>query len=374
MRGAAAALLLGGCAPLRAIDPLPDSVAAVVALSEGGYASVLVEMRREVRGPGVRLSPGVLALGPGWAHAVSLSSPSARPPQVHVLDLVGGGQAGAELSAPLRIVSVGPDGEVQIASTAGTLTLDPRRRSGGGGAPRGVEADRAGPGQGFHLRVREGQLELMRPRGAPWTPVLEGVSALLGAWWLTSADLPDAERAVVQAHFKQVGPFPLEPGEAAVDGDLSEWADASALPVDDPSQVLDGMAWWEGPRDAAFGVAARWNDQGVVLAVRVVDDAPGQVGDALEILLEDRTIALPLVPGPAAGAGWRAVVAAPGQVEIALADAAALRSRPPVVHLRDADPGQGELRLGTAPDARLGGLACAEPVSGEGRAGAPPAR
>lgn len=305
MRAALLALTLG-CAGGGAHQGLPDGVVATVALESGAVATVYVELRRDRSGPRVRVAE-------------------------ERLDLATFGEPAA----------LEPDGS----------------------------AHHRGPGAGFHLRRVEDRLELLRPRGdeARWSPVLRGVDRVLGAVWVNTAQLTEGERHVLDLRLKEIVPLDVRPGEATVDGDLSEWEGAAARPVERPSQVLAGVESWSGPRDAAFGTAARWREGELVLALRIRDDIRVRGADQLEILAGDRVLRLPLPERAAVveGPGWRAAFAEPdwlGQgVELALSapELSAVLARPPVVQLVDQDPGEEAVRLGSAASAELGGLAAA---------------
>lgn len=304
MSGLALALALAGCGGPHGQVWLPDGAVAVIALESGGSATVHVDLGRDRVGPRVRVAEGRLDLA--------------------------------------------PFGEVVRPDASGS-------------------AHHLGPGEGFHLRQVEDRLELLRPRGdeARWMPVLRGVGALESVVWVNTDRLSEGERNLLDARLKEVVPLDVERAAAVVDGDLAEWTGSAARPVERPSQVLAGAQSWSGPRDAAFGMAARWVGDGLVLALRIRDDLHVQGADRLEILAADRVIRLPLSDraGQAEGPGWRAAFAEPdwlGQgLELWIAEPSprALLERPPVIQLVDQDPDEAETRLGSAANADLGVLA-----------------
>ncbi len=303
------ALLLGllACERGELRASLPDGAVALVTLESGVTATVYVEIHRERPGPQVRAALG----------------------------------------------------RYEIAPELPSATLAPDEST-----------HHDGPGAGFHLRRREDRLELLRPRGdeARWLPVLKGVRRLERVRWINTARLSSRDLRTLDTRLKEVIPLDILPGEAAVDGDLSEWEGAAARPVERSSQVLAGMPSWSGPRDASFGLAARETPEGVVLAVRIRDDrhVPGE--DRLEILTSSQVIRLPLPASARAieGGAWTAAFSEPdwlGQgLELRLegTTAAALLRAPPVVQLVDLDPGEEEARLGSASNPALSGLAAAE--------------
>lgn len=365
--------LLLACAPSpEPVEPLPDRLAAVVALARGGYASVVIDLDRAHASPRVRIAPELLLVGQGWVRAVTLEPSGTSATSIPTIKLLDGLRSGA----PLIEASIDPNAavvavdqrEIWIRSGDETQRID-------GTGPRahlpasapvlpGGELHRDGPGNGFHVRLREQRLELQRPRGEPssWRPVLRGVDALLGAWWIHSASLPEDELALLDERFKQVGLLLADEGDANLDGSLDEWQDASALPVDQRSQVQSGAEWWSGARDGAFGVAARTDGQRLLLALRVRDDHWIE-GDRLEIALGDRLIRVPLGSGAdhQEGLSWSSfrnpLQSAEIGVEVAMSMPGSGGRPRAVAWLVDADPGQGDTRLGTAPDAFTAELA-----------------
>lgn len=299
-------LLLGllGCQDVRGTFGLPDGAIAQVALVSGGEATVYVDLRRDAAGPRVRAAVG----------------------------------------------------RHEIAQTFAASALGPEEST-----------YHTGPGEGFHLRRSGERLELLRPRGdeAHWMPVLKGVERLREVRWINTARLSREDMRTLDTRLKEVIPLDVAVGDAVVDGDLDEWVGAAASPVERPSQVLAGMPDWSGPRDASFGVAGRASSAGLVLALRVRDDAHVLGQDRLELLSAGGVIRLPL-PEHAQrveGDGWVAAFSEPdwlGQsLELWQPDTAATIGRPPVVQFVDVDPGEGEVRLGSAASTALGELAAA---------------
>ncbi len=58
-----------------------------------------------------------------------------------------------------------------------------------------------------------------------------------------------------------------------VDGDLSDWANASWTSFQQRSQVVYGVGAWGGPKDLNFKLATQWEPEALVIALEVTDDA-----------------------------------------------------------------------------------------------------
>lgn len=370
---AGAVALVSGRIEPRPMGPLPDALALVVESPGGGYESAVVQLSAPGEGPVVRRTPGIVALGPGWAHHVVVShevDPGGRDwHRLEVRDLSGEAEPyGLSLEEPPRVHAV-HEGGVVVSSSLGLRFLAPDGRS---REATSVEASAGGrlrfkgPGAGF--RVHTGpQVRLQLPMQTEDEAVDLGLSGerLLGSWWFRAAELPAWEQELIRQVFKQEAAIPTSSRPVVVDGDLSEWREVRALTVNQEAQVIDGLDYWAGERDGAFGVAAQATEAALLLAVRVRDDAlvPGR--DRLELELEGRalTVLLADAPGVVEGEGWRAVFAPPAAHGISLELEVARRGqdRPEglprvAVHFVDHDPDQGTTRLATAAvGARLGG-------------------
>ncbi|MCB0075960.1 MAG: SH3 domain-containing protein [Anaerolineales bacterium] len=79
--------------------------------------------------------------------------------------------------------------------------------------------------------------------------------------------------------------------EVAIDGDLSEWGPATWAPI---ANVLYRSENWNGNEDLSGQVAATWNDDALIFAVRVTDDVLVQdaqdeeyyKGDSIEFFID----------------------------------------------------------------------------------------
>ena len=357
--------LLLGCSPADR-RPLPDQVVAVVRLERGGYVSLLVELPRPGQYPTIRMSPGVVAAGPRWAHVL------------HIAELTEGVDRRLELrridgislvSLPIHddpvLTSIDESGvHVQVGDNywwmdADRGVVEPSTAS---AVPGGRQAW-PGPRDAFSLQLVDDRLEMLLPRSeGRGTPLIHGVDEVLGSWWLRSDDLPQWEREQLERLFKEVGVLTADVGETVADGHLREWRGSRALAVDALSQVIDGEDYWGGPRDGSFGVAVRNDGSETVLAVRIRDDVLLRDADRLELHLGARLIDIPLLQADEAalgegcleGEGWLACFTAPNMtglgVEIRLDTPLLITSEalPLVVRYVDHDPGQGSTTLGTS--------------------------
>jgi hypothetical protein len=317
---------LVGCIQAPLLEPLPDTLTAVVSLARGGHASMIVELHRPGTEPTVRLVPGIVAVGPGWVHSLEVGSAPCWT------DLGPGSAAAA------------------CHETVGAALLDTPPISGPWDG-----AGHDGPGHGFQLRLRGEALELLLPKMDPglWATLLRGVERIEGVWWFQERRLPDWEKGEIHRRFKRVGAVPIGDGVATIDGDLGEWADARASPVDDDGQLLEGHDGWTGPRDGSFGVALRRRRGAMLLGIRVRDDVlvPGQ--DHLVLMVGDAHHKIPLLPGSVQEEGDLRAVVGPKlghglAVEVELQHAAEPEAGHLVVQLVDVDPGESTTRMGTA--------------------------
>lgn len=358
---------LAACSLPPPAHPLPNALSAVVELEEGGYASLMVELRGDEGAPAVRAAGGVLAVTEDAVLSLDEISAEGGARVLRLADLLTGRRVDLPLEGDFELLKLAPEGEavVQVGGRILTLSLPAGQVvAGGSRSPQGLFAP--GPRAGFHLRQQEGRLELLCPRGDDqrWWRLVDGVASLEGASWLRVAALPALSAALIESRLKEVDAVRVEAGAAEADGDLAEWRGVEAHRVEREGQVLSGRASWDGPRDASFGVSARRVGDALVVAVRVRDDAR-VAGDTLELLLAGREVRLPLVADApvSAGPGWEAHLGEPSwqglplEIAVALPRGVDLDDDPLVVQLVDADPGEVSTRLGSAPDPMLAGLA-----------------
>ncbi len=343
------------------IRHLPDQLLAVARLERGGYVSLMVSLPRPGEQPTIRMTPGIVAAGPGWASAVHISDPGpAASRRIEYRRLTGEPLVSMPLSGPPDVLSIDADG-VHVGVGDNRWWLDAERGVVEPATevawPGGRQTWR-GPREGFSVRLVDEHIELHLPRSqGVGVPILHGVEAVLGSWWLTNAEIPSWEADRLNAIFKEVGGLTVEPGSAVADGDMREWRGDRALAVDSRSQVTTGDDYWSGPRDGSFGVAARVAEGATWLAIRIRDDELLRGSDRLELNLGDRSIDITIPPKgdrTIAGEGWSAHFTEERmqgiglEVHLETPDLTEARVLPLVVCYIDHDPGQGSTTLGTS--------------------------
>ncbi|MFT4979918.1 MAG: hypothetical protein ACI8S6_005830, partial [Myxococcota bacterium] len=225
-------------------------------------------------------------------------------------------------------------------------------------APGGLQEWR-GPFDGFSITMHSGTVQLMLPRAeGVGTPIMLDVDAVLGSWWLRARDLPDWEQQLLRDCFRQIDVIVPEPGQARIDGDLREWTDSRAVPVDHISQVIDGLAGWGSERDGSFGVALRIEGGEARMAIRVRDDELLPDRDHLKITIDNIThdIFIPERGSPIEqGAGWRAATSWRGfssvvlEVAISAPGAEQWTHAPISIQFVDVDSGEETSTISSAP-------------------------
>ncbi len=355
-----AALALAGCDEPE-VRRLPDQLLAVACLERGGYVSLIVDLPRPGQQPTIRMTPGIVAAGPGWASAVHISEADAdNAREVEYRRLTGESLVSLPLKGTPEILSVDATG-VHVGIGENRWWLDAERGvvspATEAAWPGGRQVWR-GPREGFSLRLVDEHIELHLPRSqGVGVPILHGVKAVLGSWWLRNAEIPDWEAEHLNALFKEVGGLAVEPGTAVADGDMREWRGDRALAVDSRSQITTGDDYWHSARDGSFGVAARVSEGTTWLAIRIRDDALLRGSDRLELSLDDRHFSV-VVPQEGvrevSGEGWVAYFTEARMqgigVEMRLdtPNLASARVLPLVVSYVDHDPDQGSSTLSTS--------------------------
>lgn len=355
-----ALLGVAGC-DQREIRLLPDQLLAVVRLDRGGYVSLMVSLPRPGEQPTIRMTPGIVAAGPGWASAVHISDlgPDASR-QLEYRRLTGEPLVSMPLSGTPDVMSIDKDGlyvgvgEHRWRLDAARGVVEPATEV---AWPGGRQRWR-GPREGFSIRLIDEQIELHLPRSqGVGIPLLYGVEAVLGSWWLTNDEIPVWQGERLNAIFKEVGGLAVEPGSAVADGDMREWRGERALAVDSRSQVITGDDYWSGSRDGSFGVAARVAAGSTWLAIRIRDDDLLRGRDRLELTLGDRSIEIitpPQEQHTVVGAGWSAhftderMQGVGLEVHLETPDLTEARVLPLVVRYIDHDSEQGSTTLGTS--------------------------
>ena len=83
----------------------------------------------------------------------------------------------------------------------------------------------------------------------------------------TSFDFP------IEAKVRRVARAMAVSSPPAIDGDLSDWSDATWQTIGDRSQVTMGVEAWRGPQDLSAQFAVEEDENNIYVAVRVADDA-----------------------------------------------------------------------------------------------------
>jgi hypothetical protein len=168
--------------------------------------------------------------------------------------------------------------------------------------------DHPGPGAGFQLALDAGELRLRVPFApAPGVIILDGVARIVGVHWVHETWLE--QDPLLDRTYRGWGMVRAVNRDVALDGDLSEWADAAPLVVEAPWQVESGAEQWSGPRDGGFSVAAALvpGFDVVCFAGRVRDD-DWTTGDSLAFHLGTHSLSVPLLtratPEARVGDGW----------------------------------------------------------------------
>ncbi len=115
----------------------------------------------------------------------------------------------------------------------------------------------------------------------------------------TAAALPQAASSQVAARDRQASAIWVDPNTLRVDGDPSEWrAELAPLLIESSTQLVElpgrpRLENWSGPSDLSLRLWLGWNEQDLVLAGEVEDDAPNEhvdgawyEGDSLELFLD----------------------------------------------------------------------------------------
>jgi hypothetical protein len=339
---------------------LPDQLLAVARLERGGYVSLMVGLPRPGEQPTIRMTPGIVAAGPGWAGAVHITDPGMPASRLEYRRLTGESLVSLPLSGPPNVLSIDVGG-VHVGVGEHRWWLDAERGVVEPATevawPGGRQTWR-GPREGFSVRLVDEHIELHLPRSeGVGIPILHGVEAVLGSWWLRNSEIPTWEADYLNALFKEVGSLAVEPGSAVADGDMREWRGEHALAVDSHSQVITGDDYWSGPRDGSFGVASRVSEGSTWLAIRIRDDTLLRDADRLELSLGERNINISFPPAGAntiAGDGWSAhfteerMQGIGMEIHLETPDLTEARVLPLVVRYIDHDPGQGSTTLGTS--------------------------
>jgi hypothetical protein len=258
---------------------------------DGVYVSLLVDLKRNARGDvEVRIGEGARIFDGRGVWEVAMTP--GEPPRVR--DLVDG----RERALPLgKAELLAMDTSAAWFEEAGHVLRCPWLERGCAVATASPEPARVrpGPGAGFRLRLRRQRIILLLPQETDdrmGTLLTGTVESLVGAAWLPGTSdtaNPALDRYFRGRAFLRAAEHPVE-----VDGELDEWDDDAPYVVDAPWQVEDGARWWQGPRDASFGVATARDGDDLCIAGRIRDDRPGP-NDTLLIRVAGETTRVSVV-------------------------------------------------------------------------------
>jgi hypothetical protein len=123
-------------------------------------------------------------------------------------------------------------------------------------------------------------------------PIFGSGATLISVAWLDQ--LPEPVQGEVTERYRALERIRISPESSRVDGDLNDWSNDEALPVDSASNILTGAEHWSGPRDASFGVAAHLHRGRLEVGVRIRDDDVLVGRDKIEIETEHGVWTVPL--------------------------------------------------------------------------------
>ena len=82
---------------------------------------------------------------------------------------------------------------------------------------------------------------------------------------MSSAAMAEEEKPTITAH---------KANAITIDGDLSDWDLSSPAVLDDASQIIRDLSFWQGPNDLSAKVYAAYDEENLYLAFDVTEDTP----------------------------------------------------------------------------------------------------
>ena len=82
---------------------------------------------------------------------------------------------------------------------------------------------------------------------------------------MSSAAIAEEEKPTITAH---------KANAITIDGDLSDWDLSSPAVLDDASQIIRDLSFWQGPNDLSAKVYAAYDEENLYLAFDVTEDTP----------------------------------------------------------------------------------------------------
>jgi hypothetical protein len=156
----------------------------------------------------------------------------------------------------------------------------------------GLHLSIPGAGRGFSIDYTETGVMLNLPHRRRAVPIFGSGATLISVAWLDQ--LPEPVQGEVTERYRALERIRISPESSRVDGDLNDWSNDEALPVDSASNILTGAEHWSGPRDASFGVAAHLHRGRLEVGVRIRDDDVLVGRDKIEIETEHGVWTVPL--------------------------------------------------------------------------------
>ena len=82
---------------------------------------------------------------------------------------------------------------------------------------------------------------------------------------MSSAAMAEEEKPTITAH---------KANAITIDGDLSDWDLSSPAVLEDASQIIRDLSFWQGPNDLSAKVYAAYDEENLYLAFDVTEDTP----------------------------------------------------------------------------------------------------
>ena len=88
---------------------------------------------------------------------------------------------------------------------------------------------------------------------------------------MSSAAMAEEEKPTITAH---------KANAITIDGDLSDWDLSSPAVLEDASQIIRDLSFWQGPNDLSAKVYAAYDEENLYLAFDVTEDTLRRYRDA----------------------------------------------------------------------------------------------
>ena len=104
---------------------------------------------------------------------------------------------------------------------------------------------------------------------------------------MSSAAMAEEETPTITAH---------KANAITIDGDLSDWDLSSPAVLEDASQIIRDLSFWQGPNDLSAKVYAAYDEENLYLAFDVTEDTPYGAIEMLPLDGEERQANPPDLP------------------------------------------------------------------------------